>query len=261
MTVDGRLDEPAWQRAQAVTGFGQSDPRNGEPATETTAVRMLFNRGSLYIGAQLNDSNPKGILGNQMVRDGALDADDRFMWILDPFNDQRSGYFFETNPAGVLSDAQLVAASNSNVGTALNRAWDGIWVARVRRNNQGWAVEVEIPFRTLNFNPEGQVWGANFQRTVRRKNEDSYWTGWGRNQGLFDLTAAGQLVGISDIGEGYGLDIRPYAVGTYRDVSRDAHELLQSSRAHAGKFFDKPSSRHRRHAGEPVHFDLEQCPI
>ena len=222
VTVDGRLDEPAWQRAEPVTGFGQSDPRNGEPSTEGTAIRILFNRGSLYIGAQLDDSNADGILGRQMVRDGSLDANDRFMWVLDPFNDQRSGYFFETNPAWVLSDAQLIAASNSNAGTALNRAWDGIWLARVRRNDQGWTVEVEIPFRTLNFNPAGEVWGANFQRTVRRKNEDSVWTGWGRNQGLLDLTSAGQIVGISDVGQGYGLDIRPYAIGTYRGVSSGA---------------------------------------
>lgn len=154
-----------------------------------------------------------------MFRDVTLDADDRLMWVLDPFNDQRSAYFFETNPAGVLSDAQLVAASNANVGTALNRAWDGIWFARVRRHDQGWTVEVEIPFRTLNFNPEGDTWGANFQRTVRRKNEDSLWTGWGRNRGLFDLTSAGQIAGIRDVSQGHGLDIRPYVVGTYRDVS------------------------------------------
>lgn len=115
VTVDGRLDEPAWQRAEPVVEFGQSDPRNGEPATERTAVRILFDQGSLYIGAELDDSNPDGVLGRQMFRDGTLDADDRLMWVLDPFNDQRSGSFFETNPAGVLSDAQLVAASNANV--------------------------------------------------------------------------------------------------------------------------------------------------
>lgn len=220
MTVDGRLDEAAWQRAAPIIEFAQSDPRNGEPATERTAIRILFDRSSLYIGAELDDSNPEQVLGRQMFRDGTLDADDRLMWVLDPFNDQWSGYFFETNPAGALSEAQLVAASNANVGAALNRAWDGIWLARVQRHDRGWTVEVEIPFRTLNFDPAGRAWGANFQRTVRRKNEDSYWTGWRRNQGLLDLTSAGQIVGISDVGQGYGLDIRPYVVGNYRDVSR-----------------------------------------
>ena len=67
-----------------------------------------------------------------MVRDGSLAADDRFMWTLDPFFDQRSGYFFEINPAGAMGDAQLVPAQGgSGFGTTQNRAWDGIWSARV----------------------------------------------------------------------------------------------------------------------------------
>ena len=214
VAVDGRLDEAAWQRAVPISRFTQSDPRNGEPSTESSDIRILFDSDRLYIGAELHDSSPEGILGKQMVRDGTLDADDRFMWVLDPLNDQRSGYFFETNPAGVMSDAQLIAQNGSNVGTALNRAWDGIWFARVSRHDRGWTVEAEIPFRTMNFNTDSSVWGVNFQRTIRRKNEDTVWTGFRRNQGLLDLTAAGQILGINDIRQGFGLDLRPYVIGT-----------------------------------------------
>jgi Domain of unknown function (DUF5916)/Carbohydrate family 9 binding domain-like len=215
ITIDGRLEELVWQRAEPATDFKQSDPRNGEPATERTEIRIVFNRDTLYIGAQLYDSDPAGLLGNQMVRDGFLASDDRFMWVLDPFNDQRSGYYFEINPGGAMGDAQLVASTSGNVGMTQNRAWDGIWLARVRRHNQGWTVEVEIPFRTLNFNPDGKTWGANFQRTVRRKNEESVWTAWGRDQGLMNLTSAGHIEGISDVSQGHGLDIKPYLIGTY----------------------------------------------
>ena len=216
INVDGRLDEPVWGRAIPAADFRQSDPRNGEPATERTEIRVIFNRDNLYIGAQFYDSNPDGMLGNQMIRDGGLGSDDRFMWVLDPFNDQRSGYFFETNPAGVLSDAQLVAATGgTNIGTQQNRAWDGIWMLRVSRHDEGWTAEVEIPFRTLNFDPRGDVWGFNVLRTVRRRNEDSLWSGWGRNEGLFNLTAAGRIEGIGDVSQGHGLDIKPYLIGTY----------------------------------------------
>jgi hypothetical protein len=79
-------------------------------------------------------------------------------------------------------------------------------------------VEVEIPFRTLNFDPTLTEWGANFQRTVRRKNEEDLWSGWGRNQGLFNLAAAGSIVGISDVSQGRGLDIKPYLLGNYGDT-------------------------------------------
>ena len=216
IAVDGILDEPSWKRAQPVTDLKQSEPRNGEPATERTQIRILFNADNLYIGAQFFDSDPAGVLGNQMIRDGTLAADDRFMWVLDPLNDRRSGYFFEVNPAGAMGDAQLVAAQGgATIGLIQNRAWNGIWLARVRRNDQGWTVEVEIPFRTLNFDPGSEEWGANFQRTVRRKNEDDFWSGWARNQGLFSLTSAGRIVGITDVNQGLGIDIKPYLVGTY----------------------------------------------
>ncbi|MEI7932139.1 MAG: DUF5916 domain-containing protein, partial [Alphaproteobacteria bacterium] len=82
----------------------------------------------------------------------------------------------------------------------------------------GWSVEVQIPFRTVNFNPNGQSWGINFQRIVRRKNETSYWSGWGRNQGIYSLAFAGRLEGISDVSQGHGLDIKPYLLGNFSET-------------------------------------------
>jgi hypothetical protein len=215
IAIDGVLNEPSWERAPAITDFKQSEPRNGEPGTERTQIRILFSSESIYIGARLFDSAPDGILGNQMIRDGALSADDRFMWVLDPLNDRRSGFFFEVNPAGAMGDAQLVPAAGGAVALTQNRAWNGIWLARVRRFDEGWTVEVEIPFHTLNFDPNATEWGANFQRTVRRKTEEDFWSGWARNQGMFNLTVAGRIVGISDVSQGHGLDIKPYVLGTY----------------------------------------------
>jgi hypothetical protein len=219
MTVDGVLDEPVWRRAIPITDFRQSDPQYGEPVSERTEIRVVFTRDSLYIGAEFYDSDPGGMLGNQMIRDGGLGSDDRFMWILDPFNDQQSGYFFETNPSGVLSDAQLIPSTQGGqIGVQQNRAWDGIWMNRVRRHEGGWTSEVEIPFRTVSFNPSGGPWGFNVLRTVRRKNEDALWAGWQRGMGLFNLTAAGQIEGIADVSQGRGLDVKPYVIGTYTDM-------------------------------------------
>ena len=219
ITIDGRLDEGGWRRAPPSTEFRQSEPDTGALATERTEIRIVFNSDSLYIGVELYDSDPNGLLGNQMVRDGSLAADDRFMWTLDPFFDQRSGYFFEINPAGAMGDAQLVPAQGgSGFGTTQNRAWDGIWSARVTRHDEGWTAEIEIPFRTLNFDPQAEAWGANFQRTVRRKNEESSWTGWGLNQDLFNLSVAGRIEGILEVTQGRGLDVKPYISGTYTDA-------------------------------------------
>jgi hypothetical protein len=217
ITLDGQLDESVWERTAAATDFRQLDPQNGEPATEPTEIRVVFSEDTLYIGAEFFDSNPEGILANQMVRDGSLGSDDRLMWVLDPQDDQRSGYFFEVNPAGAMGDAQLIPATSGTFGTSQNRAWDGIWMARVRQHEAGWTIEVAIPFSTLNFNPRAEAWGANFQRTIRRKNEEVFWSGWGRNEGLLVLTAAGRIEGISGISQGRGLDLQPYVIGTYSE--------------------------------------------
>ncbi|HEY6616649.1 MAG TPA: DUF5916 domain-containing protein, partial [Vicinamibacterales bacterium] len=207
ITVDGRLDEEVWQRAVPAAEFIQIDPANGTPATEPTEVRIVFTKDAIYMGVTCYDSEPDKWLGYQRRRDEFLPADDRFMWTIDTFLDERSGYFFEMNPSGLMADSLFGINGD-------NRAWDGIWNARVRHSEIGWTIEIEIPFRTLNFDPNNDTWGFNFQRTVRRKNEDSIWMGYPRNQGLRRMTNAGHVTGITDVTQGLGLDIKPYGLLT-----------------------------------------------
>jgi hypothetical protein len=213
--VDGVLDEPIWRMATPAADFRQREPDNGAPASERTEVRVVYDSNRLIIGATLYESAPDRLLGNQMQRDQSFDADDRFLVSVDPFQDGRSGYVFQTNPAGALSDALIDPASTSDIfGAGLNQSWDGIWTVQVRRGQLGWTVELELPFRTLNFNPGVTAWGINFQRTVRRKREESLWTGHERNQGLTRMSSAGRLTGLEKISQGIGLDVKPYVVGT-----------------------------------------------
>ena len=177
------------------------------PATEPTEVRIAFDQDTFYMGVTAYDSEPDKWLGYERRRDQFLPADDRFMWTIDTFLDARSGYFFEMNPSGLMADSLFGA----NID---NRQWDGIWDARVRHSAIGWTIEIAIPFRTLNFNPDSDTWGINFQRTVRRKNEDSIWMGWTRNQGLRRMTNAGHVRGLSDVTQGHGLDLKPYGLLT-----------------------------------------------
>ncbi len=99
-------------------------------------------------------------------------------------------------------------------GGEMNKSWDGIWLARVRRTAIGWTAEIEIPFKTVNFDPDTDTWGANFQRTVKRKNEESLWTGWLRDEGLTRMSNAGRIGGIDGISQGIGLDLKPYVLGS-----------------------------------------------
>jgi hypothetical protein len=208
IVLDGVLDEEVWQRAQPAADFLQQDPDNGQPATERTEVRIVYNPQRMYLGVICFDSEPDKLIGFQRRRDEGLGSDDRFQWTMDPFLSGREGYFFEMNPSGLLADALLLA------GGEQNRDWDGIWNGKVRRSDIGWVIEIEIPFQTLNFDPNAPAWGINFQRTVRRKNEDSLWMGHARNQGLRRLANAGRLEGIHDVSQGRGIDIKPYVTGS-----------------------------------------------
>ena len=217
--LDGRLDEAVWARAVPAADFIQIDPANGQPATEPTEVRIAFDSDTFYMGVTAYDSEPDKLLGFQRRRDEGLGSDDRFMWSIDTFLDGRTGYYFEMNPSGLIGDGLIGI-------TGQNRQWDGIWNGRARRSKIGWTLEIEIPFRTLNFDPDNDTWGINFQRTVRRKNEESIWNGFARNQGSRRMNNAGLVTGISDVSQGHGLDIKPYGLVTSSASPRDGSSAL-----------------------------------
>ena len=204
IVLDGILDESAWKRAKPGTDFIQEDPNHGGTPTERTEVRFAFDRDNLYMGVYNFDSEPDKMLGNTMKRDEYLRADDRFMWVMDTFLDRQTGYFFEMNPSGLMADSLMAPGGG-------NRNWDGIWDAKVLKSDLGWTIELALPFRTLNFDPNGTAWGVNFQRTIRRKNEENVWTGHMRNQGLRRLSNTGLLLlDLSEVSQGFGLDVKPY---------------------------------------------------
>lgn len=202
--LDGFLDDEAWALAEPITDFRQQEPVEGGEPSERTEIRILYDDQALYIGAMLYDSNPDGILAYQLQRDAGLGTDDRFMWIISTFDDNRTGYFFETNPAGLLGDGLIEG------GGGFNKRWDGIWNIRTAIHDDGWSAEVRIPFSTLNFDPSLEAWGINFQRTIRRHNEEILWNGWRRTEGLFRPFHTGQLRGLSGINQGLGVEFKPF---------------------------------------------------
>ena len=211
--LDGHLAESAWAVATPITDFTQQEPVEGGVPTERTEIRIVIDASALYIGAKFHD-DPNGILAHQRRRDQGLGTDDRFMWILDTFLDGRTGYFFEINPAGLMGDGLITGGGGGGGGGGfgINKAWDGVWEARVQRLDDGWSAEIRIPWGTLNFDPAADTWGINFQRTIRRRNEEILWTGHRRNQGLFRPIHAGRLTGLRGMSQGIGLEVKPYAV-------------------------------------------------
>jgi len=228
---DGRLEESFWTKVNAATDFRQQEPLEGQLATEQTSVKIAFDEKNLYIGARFYDSQPDEIKAFQKRRDAPLDTDDMFAFILDTYNDQRSAFYFEINPHGLMGDGIL----RTGQGSRVNRDWNGIWRVWVTRDDKGWSAEIRIPFMTLNFDPKNETWGINFLRTIRRKNEITLWEGFKRNQGIERPQDAGKLRGLSNINQGIGLEAIPYAIASQSRIRSDPEEpMVEQTTFNAG---------------------------
>ncbi|MCC7180233.1 MAG: carbohydrate binding family 9 domain-containing protein [Acidobacteria bacterium] len=206
LAIDGRLDEPDWQRAPVAAGFTQSEPDAGAPASEQTEVRILYDAETLYIGVHARHRNPAGIIANELRRDFDGTSTDWVAVIVDPFLDRRNGYQFGVNPAGASWDSQKF-----NEGRERNLSWDGVWEVRTSRDTSGWYAEYAIPFRTLQLPAsDPQTWGINFQRHLQGRLENSYWSPVPRQWALDRLSLAGTLEGLQGIGRGANLRVKPY---------------------------------------------------
>ncbi len=219
--IDGVLDDAVYQTITPVTDFIQQDPDEGALATEPTLVWILFDADTLYISARCRDSQPHRIIANDMRRDGRnVSQNDNLSISLDTFHDRRNGYEFLVNSIGGAWDTQITDERDAN------RDWNTVWRTRARRDDEGWTVEVAIPFRSLRYRGSGpQTWGINVRRNVRWKNEMSYLAPVPRifgARGILLFSQAATLVGLETPPAGLNLDIKPYTVGSVAaDRARD----------------------------------------
>ncbi len=205
ITIDGRLDELVWEAAEVADRFVQREPDEYAPATEPTRVRVLYDPQTLYIGVEAIDSDPRSIVALEMQRDGRLFRDDGVAILLGTFDDHRSAYFFETNPNGARTDGLV-----SDEGDDFNIDWDGVWSVASRIHESGWTAEFAIPLRTLRFDPRLDQWSLQIRRSIRRKNEETFFAPLGLEDGFFKLSKAGHLTGLRDLEPGLALNVKPY---------------------------------------------------
>ena len=208
--LDGLLDDADWATATPVTDFVQAEPLSGQPASQQTDVRVLFDADYLYIGALLHDSDPSLAVVNDIRKDFIEEDQDDFEVLLDTFGDHRNGYVFSTNIKGAKHDRQVALE-----GRELNRSWDAVWDVRTHKQADGWTVEMRIPFRALRFSRNGgTLWGINFSRRIRRVNEISFWSPVPRAFSLNRVSLAGSLVGLETGSAGRDLRVKPYISNT-----------------------------------------------
>lgn len=221
-TLDGEiLNDPAWSTAVPVSGFWQTRPNEGAPATERTEIRVLYTDKVLYIGVVCYDQEPDRIIVSDSRRDASLDETDSIRLIFDTYLDGQNGFVFGTNPAGIEYDAQVTKEGEGSFGGrqqagsggGFNINWDGAWDVSTQISEIGWSAEFAIPFKTLRFPKEkNQTWGVNFQRNIRRYNEESYWAPLPRQFNLNRVSLAGRLQGL-EVPTPRNLQLMPYVLG------------------------------------------------
>lgn len=234
-TIDGDvLGDPIWQQATPIAGFKQYQPNEGQPVSERTEVRMIFTRDTLYVGVVCYDQDPSQIIVADSRRDSSLDNTDSFRMIFDTFRDVQNGFVFGTNPAGVEYDGQvtnegqggggLAGNQQSGSGSGFNLNWDGAWEVRAKTTDEGWMAEFAIPFKTLRYPAsQDQVWGVNFQRNIRRKNEEAYWAPIPRQFNLYRVSIAGTVSGLQPPAF-RNFKLIPYALGEINQIGENPVE-------------------------------------
>ena len=221
LTVDGVLDDPVYEQVPAADGFLQQEPNEGAPASESTRVWVFYDADSLYIAAELEEEHPERLMASEMRRDHrSIGWNDSFQFVLDTFYDRRNGFLFHTNALGALFDAQVTDERNTNSD------WNTVWWVKTQIGEDGWTMEIRIPFRSLRYAAGGaQLWGINFQRNIKHKNEKVFFTATPQaynREALIRLSNAATLVGLEAPPGSRRMELKPYAIGSqYHAPLRD----------------------------------------
>jgi len=223
VNIDGNLDEAVYRELTPISDFIQQIPDEGAPASERTEAWVFFDDDNLYVAARNYESVPEvDWVANEMRRDTfQLRTNDSFSVMLDTYLDRRNGAAFLVTPIGGFSDFAI--SNEGDRGRGVNFDWNIVWDSRVGRFDGGWTVEMEIPFRSLRYEPGSeQTWGIQFRRIIRRLSEASYLTelpisaalGNSLVAGMWRISEAGTLKELEVPPRNFNLEIKPYGLGT-----------------------------------------------
>ncbi len=215
ISLDGKLDDAAWQTAKPITDFTQYQPHEAQPPAMRTEIRVLYDDNAIYIGARLYDSlGAKGVRAPLARRDQLLDGNgnngsfnslttDKLVVVFDPYHNHRDQALFEVNPVGVKGD-QFDG----------DPSWDPIWQVATNVDSLGWTAEMRIPFSQLRFSRDSlQTWGMQIWRYADRLNERDMWAFW-RASEAGGPAYYGNLEGLRIPPQPKAFELLPYALSS-----------------------------------------------
>ena len=207
--IDGKLNEQIWQRPGSV-GLEQADPDQGQAPTQKSEFWVAYDNEAVYFAAKYYDTYPDSIMSRLVRRDFIWgDPSDGCVLYLDSYQDNRSGYFFYVSAAGTLADGLI----ENDVKQPNDITWDAVWEGVPHIDEDGWSVEMKIPYSQLRFNPgEKQVWGINVERFISRRFETDMLAYTPRNESGF-ASRFPDLIGIEGITPPARVELLPYVTG------------------------------------------------
>ncbi|MEM7185271.1 MAG: DUF5916 domain-containing protein [Bacteroidota bacterium] len=227
IVVDGILDEPDWQGVEVIEDFFRREPRQGGEIKYKTQVRFLYDEKNLYVSARCLDSlGVKGVRIQDLRRDFSWGENDIFGIALDPQNLKQYAQGFQTTPYGNQRDFQ-----NFN-GNSFDTGWNTLWRVRTQRTQDGFMVEMAIPFKSLRYNlPENGntiEWGMTLVRYARRDIEVSTFPPIPQSFTPYRMTYAARLTGIEVPPPSANIRVEPYALYQY-DESKEGDVTTESN--------------------------------
>jgi hypothetical protein len=217
--IDGRLDEPAWSRAARLGGFSEYQPVDSRPASEQTEVLIWYSPKALHVGIIAHDSMPGSVRATVADRDN-ISNDDWVRIFLDTFNDRRRAFLFGVNPLGVQEDGVHTegaftagymhgSGSMGMMSGVVDLSPDYQFDSRGRITDEGYVVEVRIPFKSLRYPSSGPMrWGINIARKTQRTGRQETWTDAKRVASF--LAQGGTMEGLHDLQRGVVTEIQPF---------------------------------------------------
>lgn len=219
ISIDGKMNEPEWLSASVADGFIENSPNPGRACPSTSEVRILYDNQSMYVFAKMNDVAPDSIMKQFTERD-EIGIVDWFGIIIDAYQDGTNALGFFTTAAGVQYDIKYSAAAgegNSDNVFGGDSNWDAVWDSAIEFTEEGWQVEMEIPYAALRFpDAEEQKWSVNFARMIRRFRQTSFWNEVDPANSKL-LFQSGVLNGIKDVKSPLRLSFTPFAVTYLED--------------------------------------------
>ena len=226
INVDGVLEEKVW-KTKGYSDFVQSDPIDGATPTEKTEVWVAYDKEAIYVAARLYDSNPESITSRLGRRDDFVESD-WFIFAVDPYYDRRTGFQFAVNPAGSIVDWTLYNDEWNDT------TWDGVWEWKTHIDDGGWTVEIRIPYNQLRFpKKEEYVWGVNFKRVIKRKNEKLSFV-WVPKEENGYVSRFAKLTGIRGISPRRHIEFLPYSVGEAQFSPEESGNPFQTGKDFLG---------------------------